>query len=156
MGVAVPELTPFQTAGPFLSIGLRTGIGPPSSASGEPVTVAGRLLDGVGAPVCDGVLECWQAELGAFQRVLTDQSGAFQLDVMPTPFLSVVVLGRGILTRHWTRIYFEDAEHLDSDPVMQLVPVERRPTLIARKTGPRRYHFDVVLQGERETVFFDV
>ena len=152
----MPELTPFQTAGPFLSLGLRAGVGPVVSASGDTVSVEGRLLDGAGAAVPDGVLECWQAELDAFQRVLTGEAGEFTLEVVPTSFLSVLVLGRGILTRYWTRIYFEDTKDLESDPVLQLVPAERRPTLIARKTGPRRYHFDVVLQGERETVFFDV
>jgi protocatechuate 3,4-dioxygenase alpha subunit len=156
MGGRVQELTPFQTAGPFLSIGLRTDMSPASTTAGGSLSIEGRLLDGAGDPVCDGVLECWQAELGAFQRVLTGAAGEFRLDVLPTPFLSVIVLGRGILTRHWTRIYFEDAEGLDRDPVLALVPADRRSTLIARRIGSRRYHFDVLLQGEREAVFFDV
>ena len=152
----MPELTPFQTAGPFLSLGLRAEAVQTADKVEGTVSIEGRLLDGAGNPVGDGVLECWQAEIETFQRTLTGVNGEFRLDVRRTPFLSVIVLGRGILTRYWTRIYFEDDESLDQDPILGLVPADRRPTLIARKVGAGRYHFDVVLQGERETVFFDV
>jgi protocatechuate 3,4-dioxygenase beta subunit len=36
------------------------------------------------------------------------------------------------------------------------VPPENRPTLIAVASAPSEYHLDIVVQGERETVFFDV
>jgi protocatechuate 3,4-dioxygenase alpha subunit len=72
------------------------------------------------------------------------------------PHLLVSVLARGILTRLATRIYFEDEPGNADDPVLGLVPDERRGTLVARRAEPNRYVFDVVLQGPGETVFFDV
>ncbi len=151
------ELTSFQTAGPFLHLGLRAGLEPSlHTASETVVTIEGRLLDGAGVGLPDGVLEFWQADQQAFRRILTEPDGGFRLETIKTPFISVMVLGRGILTCYWTRIYFDDSEGLDDDPVLQLVPAERRSTLVARKTGERLYHFDVILQGDGETVFFDV
>jgi protocatechuate 3,4-dioxygenase alpha subunit len=66
------------------------------------------------------------------------------------------ILGRGILTRLVTRLYFEDEAANGQDPILELVPPERRATLIARRLADGRYHFDIVLQGQDETVFFDV
>ena len=72
------------------------------------------------------------------------------------PHLVMGILARGLLTRLVTRLYFEDEPSNDQDPILALVPKERRATLIARRTSEGRYRFDVVLQGEGETVFFDV
>ena len=67
------------------------------------------------------------------------------------------LLGRGILTRLVTRVYFDDEPAAnDEDPILGLVPADRRQTLLARGEGHGRYHFDVVIQGANETVFFDV
>jgi protocatechuate 3,4-dioxygenase alpha subunit len=151
------KLTSFQTAGPFLHIGLRAGVEPPREVASESaVTVEGRLLDGAGVGLPDGVLEFWQPDRQAFRRILTGAGGGFTLETVKSPHVAVLVMGRGILTCYFTRIYFEDGEGLDDDPVLRLVPPERRTTLVARKIGERLYHFDVILQGERETVFFDV
>jgi protocatechuate 3,4-dioxygenase alpha subunit len=52
-----------------------------------------------------------------------------------------------------TRIYFPgDAANAD-DPVLTLVPPARRQTLVARKTADG-LEWDVILQGDHETVFF--
>jgi protocatechuate 3,4-dioxygenase alpha subunit len=53
------------------------------------------------------------------------------------------------------RIYFEDEAHNANDPVLGLVPEDRRATLIARKTNSSTYTLNIVLQGEGETVFFE-
>jgi protocatechuate 3,4-dioxygenase alpha subunit len=66
----------------------------------------------------------------------------------------VGVLARGLLTPLLTRVYFED-EANEQDPVLALVPAERRPTLIARPQGQGRYRWDIVLQGDGETVFLE-
>jgi protocatechuate 3,4-dioxygenase alpha subunit len=66
------------------------------------------------------------------------------------------ILGRGILTRLVTRMYFEDDESTADDPILARVPPTRRSTLLARLTSEGRYRFDIVLQGVGETVFFDV
>jgi protocatechuate 3,4-dioxygenase, alpha subunit len=152
-----PGLTPFQTAGPFLSIGLRAGL--PSDAlveSGDRVVITGRLLDGAGEGIGDGALEFWQPALRAFHRVLTGPDGGYRVELARSPYAAVVVVGRGILTRYYTRLYLEDAPDLNGDPVLRLVPDARRKTLLARKIEDCRYHFDVIVQGADETVFFDV
>jgi len=74
---------------------------------------------------------------------------------LQAPHIAVGVLGRGLIKRLCTRLYFEDGEGNGDDPILALVPDARRHTLIAQKIGGG-YRFDVVLQGENETVFFDV
>ena len=64
-------------------------------------------------------------------------------------------MARGVMSRCWTRLYFEDEPLNATDPVLQLVPADRRGTLVARRLRPGEYEFDIVLQGERETVFFE-
>jgi protocatechuate 3,4-dioxygenase alpha subunit len=66
----------------------------------------------------------------------------------------VSVLGRGILKRLVTRIYFENEPSNAEDPVLALVPEARRSTLLARQDRDT-WRFDVRLQGEAETVFFE-
>ncbi len=73
------------------------------------------------------------------------------------PHILVAVFARGMLVHAFTRIYFDDEPANASDPVLQLVPAERRATLIARRqAGGTVYHFDIRLQGDRETVFFEI
>jgi len=78
---------------------------------------------------------------------------------MQAPHISVVVQGRGILNPYFTRLYFADETDANRhDLVLGMVPEDRRPTLIARPvadTTPPLYRFDIRLQGEDETVFFD-
>lgn len=153
----MPGLTPFQTAGPFLHIGLRVGLErAPADDAGHGVSIEGRLLDGAGTGIGDGVLEFWQAELELFHRVLTGADGGYRIETRRTPFLSILVMGRGILTCYLTRAYLDEVGNPDADPVLSRVPPERRATLVAERLDGNRYRFDVRLQGERETVFFDV
>ena len=72
------------------------------------------------------------------------------------PHILVSVMARGILTRFVTRLYFEDEPANAQDPILALVPADRRHTLIARHDDEGRYLFNVVMQGAGETVFFDV
>ena len=76
------------------------------------------------------------------------------------PFITVVVFMRGLLSHAYTRIYFSDeASANQADPVLNKVSEQRRATLVAQRqetgTGPE-YHFDIHMQGDQETVFFDV
>lgn len=71
------------------------------------------------------------------------------------PHILVSVMGRGILTRFITRLYFDNESANARDAILQLVPEARRQTLIARTTSPGQYRFDIRLQGAAETVFFD-
>jgi protocatechuate 3,4-dioxygenase alpha subunit len=73
------------------------------------------------------------------------------------PHLAVSVFARGLLRRLVTRIYFPDEGGNSEDYVLKLVEPERQGTLIAKKTaGPGSLEWNVVLQGDGETVFFDV
>ena len=110
------------------------------------------------------------ADFSGFGRSATDDDGGFRFrTILPgrTPgpgnslqaaHIAVGVLGRGLLKRLVTRLYFEGEDGHDEDPILAFVPLERRTTLIAAKVldAPATYRFDVHLQGEHETVFFDV
>src|SRR5579859_7090178 len=72
------------------------------------------------------------------------------------PHIDVSVFARGLLHRCVTRIYFADEPEANAaDPVLNLVPADRRHTLLAQPTGDG-YRFDIRLQGPGETVFFDI
>jgi len=69
------------------------------------------------------------------------------------------VFARGMLRHLYTRIYFGDEKANAGDPVLALVPADRRATLIAERdagSGDAVYKLDLRLQGGDETVFFDV
>jgi protocatechuate 3,4-dioxygenase alpha subunit len=101
-----------------------------------------------------------------FGRVPTDESGVFRFTTvkpgsvagphgMPqAPHLLVAVFMRGLLIHLMTRIYFPEDPANATDPVLNLVPAARRPTLIAKQSGDG-LEWNVVLQGGNETVFFD-
>jgi len=73
------------------------------------------------------------------------------------PHILVALYARGLLVHLYTRIYFTDEAANAADPILKLVPADRRDTLIAKKeTQASVYRFDIALQGEGETVFFDV
>jgi protocatechuate 3,4-dioxygenase alpha subunit len=102
-----------------------------------------------------------------FGRVLCDGAGAFRLrtikpgpvpgpgDTLQAPHLVVAVFMRGLLKHLMTRVYFPDEAANAEDPVLALVPPSRRHTLIARRAGESALEWNIVLQGEHETVFFD-
>jgi protocatechuate 3,4-dioxygenase alpha subunit len=75
------------------------------------------------------------------------------------PHINLRVLGRGLLVHLQTRVYFDDeAEENEQDPIFRSLDPERRSTLVAKKDGymgnTTIYRFDIVLQGEQETLFF--
>lgn len=94
-------------------------------------------------------------------RFVTVKPGAVRFDSerMQAPHILVTVYARGLLNHLVTRIYFPD-EEIGVDPILNKVPSERRETLIATRSGDEggrpRYRFDIVLQGEHETAFFNV
>ena len=72
------------------------------------------------------------------------------------PHLDVSVFARGMLDRSDTRIYFPDEEAANAgDPVLESVPEGRRATLVAVPAGDNQLRFDIRMQGQHETVFFD-
>jgi protocatechuate 3,4-dioxygenase alpha subunit len=148
------SITPSQTVGPFFAICLtRWADGPTAFADG--VRIGGHVIDGAGDPVPDAMIETWQTEPEhAFARSGTDDEGRWEVTTRKAPFIDVSVFARGLLNRVVTRIYFADEDN-SADPVLQTVPEDRRGTLLAQPDGDG-YRFDVILQGEGETVFFQV
>jgi protocatechuate 3,4-dioxygenase alpha subunit len=154
-------------------------------AAGEHITVTGRVFDGAGQPVNDAMIEIAQLDaqgrevtsaeqakergFTGFGRCGTGADAQLRFaftTVKPgaaageAPHIDVIVFMRGMLSHAFTRLYFDDEAAANAqDPVLQAVPAERRATLIARRDvqpGGVVYHFDIHMQGERETVFFDL
>lgn len=155
-------------------------------AMGEHIRISGQVFDGAGQTVGDALLEISQPDasgqpvscvadaeakgFSGFGRcgtgTLPQHHYAFDT-VKPAaaapgqaPFINVCLTMRGLLVHSFTRIYFDDEAVANSqDAVLASVPAERRATLIARReasgTGPL-YRFDIHMQGEQETVFFDL
>lgn len=83
----------------------------------------------------------------------------FDLERWQAPHICVTVFARGLLNHLVTRLYFADEPANASDPVLLCVPEDRRHTLIAQRQqeGPVVvYRFDIILQGEGETTFFNI
>jgi protocatechuate 3,4-dioxygenase alpha subunit len=146
----MPGETPSQTVGPFLTLGLTWPDGPVADPNG--VRIGGLVLDGAGEPIDDALVETWQQDPPAFARCQTDGDGRWNVIVPPSPFVSMHVFARGLLRHLTTRVYLEQPT---ADPVWERVPGGRRDTLLAQRTDAG-YRFDIRIQGERETVFFDV
>jgi protocatechuate 3,4-dioxygenase alpha subunit len=72
------------------------------------------------------------------------------------PHINVCLFARGLLRQVYTRIYLADGPELEADPILALVPPHRRETLVARRSAPSTWTFDIKLQGDHETVFFDL
>lgn len=105
---------------------------------------------------------------GGFGRAATDDDGWFRFETvkpgavpwlhneMQAPHINMSIFARGLLKRLATRLYFADEDNRH-DPVLNLAPEARRATLLAKRAEHRpAYRLDIVLQGENETVFFDV
>ena len=177
-------ITPSQTIGPFFAEALRWKDGAvlfPDSAPGRHITLAGAIIDGTGKTVPDCLVEFWQADAAGwfggprdgtcqgFGRVMTDRDGRYEVrTVVPgqvadtagalqAPHILVLLFARGLLKQVVTRVYFEGESANVADPVLALCGA-RAQTLIARRdaAGISVFRWDVVLQGEKETVFFDV
>jgi protocatechuate 3,4-dioxygenase, alpha subunit len=106
-----------------------------------------------------------------FGRSATNKDGVYSFDTikpgavpgangkMQAPHIVVCVYSRGMLRQIYTRLYFSDEAANSADAILALVPAERRGTLIAHKEsrkGQTVYCFDIRVQGEGETVFFDI
>ena len=127
--------------GPFFSIGLTRH--PHHALPGGDVRLVGGITDGEGKPVGDAVVEIWDPAVG-FGRCGTDAQGEYAFLVPGTTRrLEVMVFARGLLKPVVTRLYLPGAEGAED------------PTLVARETGDG-LRFDVHLQGEQETAFFEL
>jgi protocatechuate 3,4-dioxygenase alpha subunit len=183
-GNDTPSQTASQTVGPFFHVGMVTqggndlvGAGP----RGQRITIRGTASDGDGQPVGDALLEIWQADangiyphgddprsaeadpnFGGFGQCATDGQGRYSFTTIKpgaregAPYINLRVFARGLLLHLVTRIYFEDEPDNEHDRVLARIEPGRRGTLIARLDPlGSGYLFDLRLQGEGETVFFE-
>lgn len=184
--------TASQTAGPYVHIGLiphqagfdifGNNFSNVIEGAGERIRIEGRVLDGLGSPCRDVLLECWHADAqGSYQsgfrgwgRTGTDfKTGLWFFETIKpgpvigrrgfnamAPHVNLWLAARGINIGLSTRLYFGDEAANADDPVLRMIdPAPRRQTLIARREdreGAAVYVFDIRLQGEGETVFFDI
>jgi protocatechuate 3,4-dioxygenase alpha subunit len=75
------------------------------------------------------------------------------------PHIMVCIFSRGMIRQVYTRMYFDDEAANAADPILNMVPADRRGTVIAHKqagSDPVTYRFDMRVQGGNETVFFDI
>lgn len=107
-----------------------------------------------------------------FGRAATDSEGRFRIttirpgpvpgrgNALQAPHLTLAVFGRGLLRHLYTRLYFADEPANANDPLLSSIEDEAaRRTLLARRTdrgSTPGYSFDIILQGENETVFLDI
>ena len=137
--------------------------------SGERIRIEGQVFDGDGAVVPDCMLEIWQADaqgrfsdpqdkralpnssFKGFGRVGTDAKGGYAFDTIKpgtvpdpdgkpqAPHIVLAIYARGMLLHIYSRIYFDGEAANAADPVLALVPADRRATLIAtRQPGRQR------------------
>jgi protocatechuate 3,4-dioxygenase alpha subunit len=157
-----------------------------SDATGERIRIEGQVFDGDGKPVPDCMLEIWQADaqgrfvdpkdnralpntkFRGFGRCGTGTNGEYAFDTIKpgavpgpdgkpqAPHILVAIFARGMILHNYTRIYFDGEAANAADPILALVPTDRRETLIAMRGAANAYRFDIHLQGDGETVFFDI
>jgi len=174
-----------QTIGPFFHVGPGAsdacGVVAAPGVPGERIRLRVQVFDGDGAPVTDALVELQQADasgrswepagvddppvFSGFGRLATSEDGACCFEtIRPGPsspdeaaHITVCLFMRGLLRHLVTRIYFDGDPAIDRDAILALVPAGRRATLVARGSDDgATWDFIVRLQGERETVFFDV
>lgn len=171
-------ITPSQTVGPYVHIGLtREGseiIAPEGTA--DTVEVTFSVIDGNGDPVADAMIEIWQTrpdgtyntdEVEGFRglgRGMVNETGSVTFTTLrpgateeEAAHLKVGVFARGMLERLYTRLYFPENDN-SSDPVLELVDAARRDLLIAEPVDGG-YRKTIVMQHAdpgKETPFFRV
>jgi protocatechuate 3,4-dioxygenase alpha subunit len=200
--------TASQTAGPYVHIGLAPkaagfdifennfgNVLVKPETKGERIRIEGRVLDGIGTPVRDVLIEIWQANAAGrynhpgdrqpnkaadesfrgWGRAACDfETGVYSFETIKpgpvtgrnarpmAPHINFWIVARGINVGLNTRMYFSDEAAANAkDPVLALIEWEsRRKTLVAQREDGKgkgaTYRFDIRLQGEDETVFFDI
>lgn len=152
---------------------------------GERISLTGQVLDGDGEPVTDAMIEIWQPDANGYFRHPKDpnhtradphfkgfgrsesvDNGTYRFDTLKpgpignaAPYINVRIFARGLLIHAVTRVYFADEDTNDTDPVLKTVDSTRRKTLLAQRAqvnGATVYRRDIILQGDEETVFFNV
>ena len=153
------------------------------AGTGERIYITGGVFDGNGKAISDAMIELWQANGSGNYRInpiQKDGDGFMGFGRLGTgtqiehrfkfttikpgsvngqsPHINVILFMRGSLRHLYTRLYFSD-EANENDPLLTSIDVNRRQTLVAQgseRDGILEYQFDIHMQGEKETVFFDL
>jgi protocatechuate 3,4-dioxygenase alpha subunit len=156
------------------------------ATQGQRVRIEGQVFDGDGVAIPDVMVEIWQAnsygrynhpddkqekpldptftgwDEKCFYSFETIKPGPVpgSHESVQAPHINVVIFARGMLVHAYTRLYFADEPANAGDPVLNSIKnKKRRQTLIAApgmENGKSVYRFDIRLQGDSETVFFDM
>lgn len=150
----------------------------------DKIHIKGQVFDGAGMVIPDAMIELYQADVSGKYRDMpinekndgftgigrmgtgTQADGRFVFTTVKpmladglAPHIHVILFMRGSLLGLHTRIYFSDEEVANqNDELLNAVPAERRPSLIAQKKetdGTITYLFNIYMQGANETVFFE-
>ena len=152
---------------------------------GDRIVVSGTVYDGTGTPLKDALVEIWHADangiypgndprgpadpnFSGWGRKAGDyQTGEWAFETikpgavpfpdgrMQAPHITFWIVARGINIGLQTRMYFPEADN-SADPILGRIEHQNRvPTLIAERVGDGAYRFDIRLQGDGETIFFD-
>lgn len=163
-------ITTSQTIGPFPHEAWKWAVDATArvDSSAAQIAVTGTICDGDGVPINDAWAEAWMpgsvaAEsahaIPGYRRVPTDDAGSFTLSVSEPvpgkPAAYVTLFARGLIKHQFTAVFLEDDPALAQSSLLAQVPAARRDTLVARKQADGSYLWNIHLQGERETVFFD-
>ncbi len=146
-----------------------------NTISAERINIFGQLYDGQGNRINDAIVEMVQEfEIDGQKTVKMARQGTgpdaenrFNFTtIKPTekegiaPHISLIITMRGSLKHLYTRLYFSDEmKSNNQDNLLNSVEESRRNTLIANKllrNGQTFYEFNIIMQGENETVFFDL
>lgn len=168
-------ITPSQTVGPYVHIGLTLEgaenlVEPGAKGAVELVL---SVVDGSGEPIADAMFEIWQSDpegihnsdldprrtspatVDGFRglgRAMADATGTATFTTLTpgafddeAPHFKISVFARGMLERLYTRAYLPEAD-LSGDPVLAAVPEQRRELLIATRTE-KGYRLNITVQS---------
>ena len=170
-------ITTSQTIGPFSHEAWQWAVDLTTKIEGPAVTIRGVIYDGDGAVINDAQIEAWlpdaaQVEthqghpMPGFRRVPSGEDGSFALSAPISsgtssatstgePLMYVTVFARGLVKHQFTAVFLEDDSALAQSAILNQVPAPRRATLLARKVADGEYRWDIWMQSDKETVFFD-
>jgi protocatechuate 3,4-dioxygenase, alpha subunit len=178
--------TPSQTVGPFFAYSLTakqygynynsiiTDSLVDESVEGERILITGRIFDGQGNVIPDAIIELIQyfeidnqeikSKIARVGTGTSNDSSFTFTTIKPkaingqAPFIGVIIMMRGSLHHLHTRLYFSD-ENNQQDSLLNSIPQDRRNSLIANKLQKNNqvfYEFNIRMQGENETIFFEI
>lgn len=161
-------ITTSQTIGPFSHEAWKWATD--LNAAAGAITIQGIIYDGAGVPINDAQIESWQpaaanaeatADIPGFRRVPSGEDGGFRFQLTKAeqaagePVAYITVFARGLVKHQFTTVFLADDAALSQSAILEQVPAARRATLLAARQPDGSYRWDIHMQGERETVFFD-